>query len=698
MSFRFKTIIGIAIIQAVLLLILILFGINTLKSSIDEEFLKRANTSATLFASTTQNAVLAADLAALESFVSDVLTNPDMVYARVIGKEVVLTEGGDNSALSRPFVLDTHLENVKDGVFDVYADINIANERYGRVELGFSIKTIEKVLAKARNQIIIYAVLAMTLVVLFSYMLGSYLTHGLSALKTASWNIAKGNFGYQTKVHGRDELAQTASAFNDMSNRLALLDENHRKAENEIKNLNVELEKRVELRTAQLALLNKELEYQSLHDALTHLPNRTLYYDRLDQAILLARRNKHSFALMILDLDRFKQINDTLGHHAGDMLLKETSSRLKLALRQSDTVARMGGDEFALLLPTAFTEQNVTVVAQKIIQVLKAPLIVDGKSIEIAASIGIAIFPKHGEDAFSLLRCSDAAMYFAKRNQSGYAVYNSSLDAEDSERLSLHTDLLRAIDNKELVLHYQPKIDFVSQRISGVEALARWQHPRFGLLFPDTFIPIAEKAGFMKPFTLAVMDLALTQSAIWSQSGLHLKLAINIAASNLQDPKFPEDVSAILRQHNVLPADIELEITETAIMSEPLKTIENIKKLSGMGLQIAIDDFGTGYSSMAYLQKLLVAKIKIDKSFVIGMHNNENDEIIVQSTVNLGHNLGFTVVAEGVETQAAWDKLKELGCDSAQGFLMGRPVPPAELEEWLKHSPWGLSGGDVSGT
>lgn len=695
MSFRLKTILGIVLIQATLLVILNWYGFNAFKSSSNEELLKRAQTTTALFASTVNNAVLASDLAALESFVDEILTNHDIVYARILGQKVVLAQGGDPVVLARPFLADSHFEDVTDSVFDSHADIRISTKKYGRVELGFTTKAMERVLTEARRKLFVFDALAMTLLSIFSYLLGLYLTRGLETLKNASRRVAEGHLGYQIAVQGTDELAQTAAAFNDMSNKLAVLDKDRRHAENEIKLLNAELEERVELRTTQLASLNKKLEHQSLHDALTLLPNRTLYHDRLDQAILIARRNRESFALMALDLDRFKQINDSLGHHAGDLVLQETAERLMSTLRQSDTVARMGGDEFALLLPTATNAEEATVVAKKILLLLSKPLVIDGRSIDIGASLGIALFPQHGDDAPTLVRRSDSAMYAAKRSQSGYVLYDSSLDAEDAERLTLHMDLRHAISNHELVLHYQPKIDFSTRHVSGVEALVRWQHPRLGLIFPDAFIPIAEKAGMMKPFTLAVIELALTQSSLWTQAGLNLTIAINISAINLQDAQFPADMAAMLHAHKVSPANIELEVTETAIMSEPLKAIENIKKLSEMGLQIAIDDFGTGYSSMAYLRKLLVAKIKIDKSFVMDMHNNKNDEVIVRSTVDLGHNLGLTVVAEGVETQGAWDRLKELGCDSAQGYFMGRPVGATELENWIKQSPWGLTNDET---
>ena len=690
MSFRIKTILGIVFIQAALLLLLTLYGINTLKSSNDQELQKRAATAGALFASTTKNAVLASDLAALESFVNELLTNPDLIYARVIGRQSVLAEGGDPAALAKGFRPDKHFAAVTDGVFDTAADILIAGEKYGRVELGFSIKALEDVLAKARAQLYIFAVLALTLVLVFSYFLGSYLTRGLNALKTASGYVANGNFGYQIKVLGRDELGQTAAAFNEMSSKLALLDSNRTQVEDQIKSLNAELEERVELRTSQLESLNKELEYRSLHDSLTQLPNRTLFQDRLAQTLLLAHRNKNGFALMTLDLDRFKQINDVLGHQTGDLVLQEISGRIRRLLRQSDTVARVGGDEFVLLLPTASTAEHAVIAATKILQAVNEPLTISGQSIDIGASIGIAVFPQHGEDAATLIRHSDSAMYVAKRSQSGYTIYDSNLDVQDADRLTLHMDLRQAISDDQLVLHYQPKIDFATQRVSGVEALVRWQHPRLGLIFPDDFLPIAEKGGLMKSLTISVMHLALKQAALWVIANRKLTIAINISATNLQDPQFPEDVQEILNQYPVPPATIALEITETAIMSDPLRAIENIRKLNSMGLQIAIDDFGTGYSSMAYLRKLLVARIKIDKSFVMDMHQNENDEIIVRSTVDLGHNLGLTVVAEGVETQAAWDKLKELGCDSGQGYLMGRPVPAAEFDLWIENSPWGL--------
>lgn len=688
MSFRLKTIIGIASIQLVVLFVLLLNGLNTLRSSNEDELLKRAYSNAALVATTTQKAVLASDLAALEATLDQVITNPDVVYARVVGTRVTLAQRGARDALARPFKADQTLSDVDDGVFDVYAEINVAEQTFGRVELGISVGAIQEVLGNARNQLVLFGVLTMGGVMLFSYFLALYLTRGLETLKRASEAIASGELGHQIPVKGQDELASTAQAYNEMSLRLRALDEERRAAEERVMQLNAELEQRVELRTSQLATLNKKLEYQALHDALTQLPNRTLYYDRLHQQVLIARRNRSSFTLMTMDLNRFKQVNDLLGHHNGDLVLQEAAARLRGVLRQSDTVARMGGDEFTLLLPTATAIDEAVIVARKILQSLSEPMLIEGQSLEIGASIGVALFPQHGTDAHALMRHSDSAMYVSKRTHSGFTVYDATLDAEDAERLTLHMELRQALSHKQFVLHFQPKVEFASNCISGVEALVRWQHPHLGLIYPDVFLPIAEKNMMMREMTLLVLDLAMHQSELWQAQGLDLAIAINISATNLQDSAFPDDVAAALARRKVNPKKFELEVTETAIMSDPLRAIENITRLNHMGLQIAIDDFGTGYSSMAYLRKLLVSKIKIDKSFVIDMHRNHEDEVIVRSTVDLGHNLGLKVVAEGVETQAAWDKLKHLGCDSAQGYFMGKPVPAEELEKWLMTSRW----------
>lgn len=452
---------------------------------------------------------------------------------------------------------------------------------------------------------------------------------------------------------------------------------------------------RAEISEKELALKRAEdmgsiMRYQALHDSLTSLPNRILLHDRLQQAIQFSLREHKLLGLIMMDLNEFKEINDTLGHSIGDLVLQETAARLQSLLRGSDTVARLGGDEFAILLTSIKTDGSAVYTAHKILEALRQPFSADRHIFPISASLGIALFPEHGESAEGLLRCADVAMYSAKRKKIGFAIYDAELDKTNTKHIVLQNDLRHAIENNELVLHYQPKIDLITNCVCGVEALIRWNHPTRGLLFPNDFIPLAEQNGLIKPITEYVLRMALRQCEDWHSKDLNISIAINVSAVNLQDPLFPPRVFKIIDEYKVAPALLEMEITETAIMIDPLCAIESINKLRGFGITISIDDFGTGYSSMAYLKKLLVSKIKIDKSFVIDMLNNENDAVIVRSTIDLAHNLGLTVIAEGVEDEATWNRLKALGCDTAQGFYMSRPISSDKLAEWLEDSTWGI--------
>ncbi len=710
MSFRLKTILGIALIEGVLLIILIIAGMQMLKSSNVEELHKRTYTTAQLFATTVKDAVLATDLASLDNFVREVMTHPGIVYARVSGRQgAVLAQIGDAALLARPPKPDTHYDDVGDGVFDVYADIVVGEDKYGRVDIGFSTANIDALLSTARNEFIAIALTEMLLVALFSFVLGAYLTKGLVSLTQTSQRIATGELGGQIVVSGTDELAQTMRAFNEMSHKLKVFYDERKHAEDEvhklnadlerrvrlrteeINKLNADLERRVRLRTEELAQANERIEHQALHDPLTKLANRTLFQDRLHQAILTGEREKRVFALVMIDLNRFKEINDTLGHHNGDLVLRETASRLSEGLRQSDTIARLGGDEYALLLPTVKDSVSAIFTLDKIVQLFEKPMLLDGLPTYISPSLGLALYPKDGTDAETLMRRADVAMYEAKHRKSGHALYTADLEQDGMDRMGLQSELLSGIANAELVLHYQPKIDITSGRVGGVEALVRWHHPKRGLLAPDDFIPLAEKTGLIKPLTTWVLKEALRQCKEWEIQGLDLVVSVNISISNLQDPVFPQILSHVLSESGVSPAKLELEISENGIMVEPPRAIEAILCLSQLGVRIIIDDFGTGYSSMAYLSKLSVARIKVDKSFVKDMVDNNNNAVIVRSIINLGHNLGLNVVAEGVENNATWDQLKLLGCDSAQGYCMSRPIPAEQIPQWVKSSSWGAS-------
>jgi diguanylate cyclase len=428
-------------------------------------------------------------------------------------------------------------------------------------------------------------------------------------------------------------------------------------------------------------------EHQALHDGLTDLPNRTLFRDRIQQGIAVAQREASQLAVAMMDLDRFKDVNDSLGHHAGDALLVEIGRRLRGVLRCSDTVARLGGDEFGVLISKPHNEHDVTVVIDKIRSALEEPVIVDGLALPAEGSIGIAMFPAHGRDVDTLLRHADVAMYSAKEEKSGYVFYDGSRSESDPARLTLVSELRRAIDQHELVLYYQPKAALESGAVTSVEALLRWNHPSRGLVGPDEFIPLAQQTGLIKPLTLYVLEEALQQCCAWQREGMRLAVAVNLSVRNLLDAEFPEQVRRLLEAHRVDPTLLELEITESTVLSDPVRTKRVLDKLSAMGVTLSIDDFGTGYSSLSYLSQLPVNEIKIDRSFVMNMSESDNDAVIVRSTIDLGRNLGLQVVAEGVETEAAWDRLSELGCTLAQGYYLSRPVPAAELTDWLRRRP-----------
>jgi diguanylate cyclase (GGDEF)-like protein/PAS domain S-box-containing protein len=423
-------------------------------------------------------------------------------------------------------------------------------------------------------------------------------------------------------------------------------------------------------------------EHQALHDALTGLPNRTLFRDRIEQALHRARRSRGVVAVLMLDLDRFKEVNDSLGHAAGDALLVELSRRLDGMLRASDTIARLGGDEFGVLLPDAATFEDVIGAAERVRAAIQEPVIVQGLPLSVDASIGIALYPRDGLDVETLLQHADVAMYHAKHEKIGCALYEASRHDDDPLRLTLVGELRRALEERELTLHYQPKARLADGVVGSVEALLRWQHPQRGLVPPDEFIPTAQQTGLIKPLTLYVLDEALRQCRAWIDDGLKLAIAVNLSTRNLMDAELPPQVEALLARHGVDGKLLEIEITESTVLADPARTRGVLERLAALGVRISIDDFGTGYSSLSHLRRLPVDEIKVDRSFVATMDADEDDATIVRSTIELGRNLGLDVVAEGVESQAVWDRLAALGCTYAQGYHLSRPLPPAELAAW----------------
>ena len=432
---------------------------------------------------------------------------------------------------------------------------------------------------------------------------------------------------------------------------------------------------------------NDALAYQALHDGLTGLANRNLLFDRLDQAQLTSNRNKKSFALLLMDLDNFKEINDAIGHHFGDLMLQKISKIIQKTLRENDSMARLGGDEFAILLPDT-EQEGATICAKKILNSLKTPFNVRDIRIESSASIGIVFYPQDGGDTEILLQRADIAMYQAKKTRSHYIVYDQSRDPDNIRQLNLMNDLRETIKNDFLDVYYQPMVDQNSGCTVAAEALVRWNHPDLGYISPEEFIPIAERTGLIRKLTLSVAKQAMHSCRQWQDMGYDMMIAINISTHCLQDQSFPRKLNQILQTAGISAYSVELEITESALMQDIGSARQILQQLDQAGFSLSIDDFGTGFSSLSYLKELPVDTLKIDKSFIFDMDNNEDDTAIVQTVIELAHNFNCKVIAEGVETTNSLEQLNKLGSDIAQGYFFSRPLPFNELNQWFKNSEW----------
>jgi len=427
-----------------------------------------------------------------------------------------------------------------------------------------------------------------------------------------------------------------------------------------------------------------EVRRQALRDPLTGLANRALIDDRLQQAVEGALRGGRHGALLLLDLDNFKDVNDSLGHLAGDALLRHVACRLTSTLRSTDTAGRLGGDEFAVVLPELSDLAQAERVSRKLLASIAEPAEFDEIPLRTTGSFGISLFPAHGVDRAVLFRQADVAMYRAKRRRSGFAVFDPASDTERLLVLELAGKLRRAVDEAQLRLQYQPKVDLRRDCIVGVEALLRWEHPERGEIAPDQFIPLAVSTGLIKPLTHWVLQTALADRNRWSHQGLDLTVAVNLSADLLADPELPASVDDAMRASGTQAGQLELEITESALMAHPDAAIRAIEQLTELGVAFAVDDFGTGYSSLAYLKRLPVRWLKVDRSFVCEMDTDHRDASIVHATIELAHNLEMAVVAEGIETRKACELLADLGCDYGQGFFLARPMPPNEVLPWVE--------------
>ena len=427
-------------------------------------------------------------------------------------------------------------------------------------------------------------------------------------------------------------------------------------------------------------MLQNALTTQALHDALTGLPNRVLLARRFQAA--LADEHAPASALLLIDLDRFKDINDTLGHHLGDLLLTQIGLRLADTVRPGDTIARLGGDEFAVLLPGVETLDLACVIARRTLDALTQPFLVDGLDLEVEASIGVVLAGLHGDDATTLMQRADVAMYVAKNRGIGIFSYDPDADHHHPDRLALLSDLRRGLDAEELIIHFQPQLRLDTGELTGAEALVRWQHPDRGLLFPDTFLPMAEHTGLITPLTDRVLTLAVRQARRWLDAGHPIRVSVNLSPRNLLDDDLVERVALLLERHALPTELLLLEVTESAIISEPVRAAEVLRRLTDHGISIAIDDFGVGYTSLAHLKNLPLHELKIDKSFIMTMNQDRSNDVIVRGMLDLGRNLGLQTVAEGVENAESMALLHSYGCAVAQGYHLARPLNTEAFDRW----------------
>jgi diguanylate cyclase (GGDEF)-like protein len=434
--------------------------------------------------------------------------------------------------------------------------------------------------------------------------------------------------------------------------------------------------------TDELAARERENEYLALHDSLTGLPNRALFMRELRAAVEATDPDK-GVAVMLMDLDQFKEVNDSLGHHFGDLLLQEIPPRLQRVVREGDTVARLGGDEFGVVLPGVSDAERAIEVANRILDELQTPVILEDLPIDTSASIGIALHPEHSGDIDTLLRCADIAMYSAKRAHTGFEVYSPENDEHSPQRVALLGQIRPAMERGQIDLWFQPQLSLTTGEVRAAEALLRWQHPEQGLVMPSSFLPFAERTTLLRPLTLHIINRALSGAHEWIRAGYDINVAVNLSPHSLLDLDLPEQIAALLRRWEVPPTKLQFELTEDSLMADSQRSIEVFRRLSAVGVGLSIDDFGTGYSSLSHLRRLPVDEIKVDRSFVLNMMKDPNDESIVRATIDLAHNLSLRVVAEGVEDIETWDCLRRLRCDFAQGYLMCRPAPLGDFMDWL---------------
>jgi len=573
------------------------------------------------------------------------------VFLRVIDKDNQIIEEIGELSKNGTFVEDFIFGNSTDNIYHIEAALyDVDLQHLGKIQIGYDETDTQEQIDLAYQRCFLFSVIYALIAFVSTSYFGQRMTRPIQSLQTLTRTIAHGH--YQTKVQVKTTIVEIKS-----------------------------LAESIEFMREELVAQSDSMEHLALHDSLTGLPNRVLLQDRVNQTINGEIQKEYPCVLVVIDLNRFKEINDSFGHLIGDSVLKETSTKLVNALRVSDTVARLGGDEFAIFLPET-TIDSAMIVIEKMAVELSRPFECEGHSVMLGASIGLASFPEHGTSYDDLLQKADVAMYVAKRAGINSQIYQPHFDQDALLRLTLISELKFAIENEQLFPTFQPKINLQTNELVGVELLVRWLHPHRGIILPNDFIASAERSGLISQLTQWVLRAGIKQAAIWYKSGKKIAVAINLSPKNLVEDGLYQAILSLLAEYKLPAYLLELEITESSMFTDPLTAKSVLEALDAAGIKIAIDDFGTGYSSLVQLRKMPISILKIDRSFVFHMVNNTSDAAIVNATVYMAHMLGMKVVAEGVEDEQTLNKLKEIKCDIVQGYFFAKPMKINDFEDW----------------
>lgn len=682
-SLKWQLFIGVIVLHAVLMGIFVYDFIQRERQFIHQQALAKAQELSGLIATNASLGIVNNDIVALDELVNQVKDVEDIKLIFIMDKNYRIRASNDSEYFNKTFTdqwsrviqeeLHSSYINIVQkrhgGIIDTNIPIHLGANTVGYVRMLSTTDRVDHQISLLRNKGLFYLLLAISSGALVAWLIVRHLTSRLTLLSQAASEVAKHNYEITLPpFQGEDEISQMGRAFS------AMIESIHE----QVNALSFEIKQRE--KTEEL------LDYKAHHDELTHLSNRALFLDRLEHAIKKAKRQDRTLAVLFIDLDRFKEINDSLGHEMGDRVLIEISERLRENLREIDTIARLGGDEFTLIVEDIDGNDKVNEIASRVLKMLQQVIQIDQHQLYVTSSIGISIYPLDGTDAQNLLRNADSAMYKAKmEGRNSYQYYTEELTARAYERVLLESNLRRAIENEEFVVYYQPQMDGESGTMIGMEALVRWQHPKMGLISPATFIPIAEETGLIVPIDQLVMISAMKQIVQWRSEGLNPGiLSLNLAMKQLWHESFIETLQAMLLEIGCQPEWIELEVTEGEVMKNPEMAIGILKRLHNMGIALAIDDFGTGYSSLSYLKRLPLDLLKIDQSFVRGIPDNNEDVAIVRAIIALAKSMGMRVIAEGVETAQQKSFLVENGCRAIQGYFYSRPIPSVEMGDWMR--------------